>query len=79
MKKTKIFITAQLTWASANSLVDDSGYEATLHCGACLYMNYRTTWSWKSNCYPLFLCSQISRTHDSTGTHHGHSLCNESI
>ena len=28
MKKTKIFVTAQLKWASANSLVDDSGYEA---------------------------------------------------
>jgi len=44
MKKTKIFITAQLTWASANSLVDDSGYEATLHCAACLYAHYRTSY-----------------------------------
>jgi len=52
MKKTKIFITAQLTWASANSLVDDGGYEAMLYSAAYLYVLYRTTWSWKSNYYP---------------------------
>ena len=40
MKKTKIFITAQLTWASANNLVDDGGNEATLYSAACLYVHY---------------------------------------
>ena len=29
IRKTKIFITAQPTWASANSLVDDGGYGVT--------------------------------------------------
>jgi len=60
------------TWASANSLVDDGGYEAILYCAACLYMHYRPTWIWKSNYYPPFPCSQITWTHDSIGTHHGH-------